>query len=279
MSSTIPIATAHLVPLLDDLLIQLLKSLNTEDWSKPTLAPGWSVKDVAAHLLDGNIRSLSVSRDHFKVTPAAELNGYHDVVTYLNLINHDWVAAMKRVSPDMLIALLEWTNPLYSAHLNSLPPFEQAIFPVAWAGESESQNWFHIAREYTEKWHHQQQIREAVGGVSPLFETHLFRPYLETSLRALPHYLSSVEGENGDTFSVFVSGFGGGEWHWMYNAGQWSFCETIPAYSVTKIHIDDHVIWRLFSHQINREELNNRTSIFGKKAPASAFLEMKAVMV
>ena len=36
-------------------------------------------------------------------------------------------------------------------HLQALKPFDKAIFSVAWAGQDESENWFHIAREYTEK--------------------------------------------------------------------------------------------------------------------------------
>jgi hypothetical protein len=278
MSLDVPIPTAELIPELDDLLIRLLKSLRAEDWSKQTLASDWTVKDIAAHLLDGNIRSISISRDHFRDNPVS-LHGYQEVVEYLNLINRDWVAAMKRVSPTILITLLEVTNPMYSDHLRTLPPFEEAIFPVAWAGESESRNWFHVAREYTEKWHHQQQIREAVGSFSPLFEARLFKPYLDTSLRALPHYLQPVHGEDGDTFSLFVSGPGGGEWHLIFEGGSWSFCESKPTYAVTKIHIDDRVIWRLFSRQITPDELHNRTSVFGKKEPADAFLAMKAVMV
>ena len=279
MSKPVPIPTVHLIPELDQLLIKLLQSLSAEDWAKQTPSPAWNVKDVVAHLLDGNVRSLSSSRDDYRDSHSPDSNGLQDVVKYLNTINHDWVKAMKRVSPAVLIALLEITNPSYSDHLKSLPPFEKAIFSVAWAGESESENWFHIAREYTEKWHHQQQIREAIGGASPLFEERFFKPYLDTSLRALPHYLQSVNAEKGDTFSLFVTGPGGGEYHLIYEDGSWSFCENLPSYSVTKVHIDDQVIWRLFSRQINQEELTNRTSVFGKKEPAEAFLHMKAVMV
>jgi hypothetical protein len=36
-------------------------------------------------------------------------------------------------------------------------------FSVARAGEEASLNWFNIAREYSERSLHQQQIREAVG--------------------------------------------------------------------------------------------------------------------
>lgn len=34
---------------------------------------------------------------------------------------------------------------------------------MSWAGEEQSANWFDTAREFTERWHHQQQIRLAVG--------------------------------------------------------------------------------------------------------------------
>ena len=37
----------------------------------------------------------------------------------------------------------------------ALDPFGAAMFPVSWAGEEESTNWFDTAREFTERWHHQ----------------------------------------------------------------------------------------------------------------------------
>lgn len=169
MHHDIPVPTIHLFSPLDQLLIELLHSLTAEEWALQTLAPAWKVKDVAAHLLAGNVRNLSISRDNFYDPSAAHISTYQDVVQYLNLINNDWVKAMQSVSPQMLITLLSITNSLYSDHLAKLDPIEKAIFPVAWAGDEESQNWFHIAREYTEKWHHQQQIRHALGHASPLF--------------------------------------------------------------------------------------------------------------
>ena len=57
------INTTGLLPELDRKLLDLLKNLPAADWDKPTIAKLWTVKDVAAHLLDGNIRSLSILRD------------------------------------------------------------------------------------------------------------------------------------------------------------------------------------------------------------------------
>jgi hypothetical protein len=60
-----PIIVKHLFKPLDDQLILLLESLSPEDWNKPTIAKQWTIKDVAAHLLDGNIRTLSIQRDRY----------------------------------------------------------------------------------------------------------------------------------------------------------------------------------------------------------------------
>ena len=53
------IRVIHLFPKLDEKLLELLRGLNDEEWHMPTIAKRWRVKDIAAHLLDGNIRTLS----------------------------------------------------------------------------------------------------------------------------------------------------------------------------------------------------------------------------
>ena len=59
-----PISIVDLIPKLDQLLIYLLEGLSVDDWDKQTIAGRWTVKDVAAHLLDGNLRTLSMLRDN-----------------------------------------------------------------------------------------------------------------------------------------------------------------------------------------------------------------------
>ena len=85
-----PIFIAHLFPKLEGMLIELLRSLTPQDWEKQTLAPKWKVKDVAAHMLDTQLRKLSVSHDRHtpgtpKITSPAEL------VTLINTLNADGV--------------------------------------------------------------------------------------------------------------------------------------------------------------------------------------------
>jgi uncharacterized protein (TIGR03083 family) len=163
--SLIPIETLPLFPVLDQRLLELLRSLSPADWQRPTLAREWTVKDVAAHLLDGNLRTLSMLRDgYFGEAPPEDPHSYAGLVGYLNRLNADWVRAARRLSPTVLIELLAQSGAEYTAFLATLDPWAPAAWAVGWAGETESLNWFYIARDYTEKWHHQQQVHAAVGG-------------------------------------------------------------------------------------------------------------------
>jgi hypothetical protein len=131
MHPSVPIPVVHLFPTLDAHLLTLLRSLTKENWSKPTLARQWTVKDVAAHLLDGNVRTLSIQRDgYFGMIPPANANdSYSGLVGWLDSINHEWVQAAKRLSPDVLILLLEATGNPASAYYASVNPWEIAPFP------------------------------------------------------------------------------------------------------------------------------------------------------
>ena len=73
-------------PELDKMLIQLLESLEPEEWHKQTVAKLWTVKDVAAHLLDGNIRNLSMLRDGY-MGLKPEVNSYQELLDFLNGLN------------------------------------------------------------------------------------------------------------------------------------------------------------------------------------------------
>src|SRR5688572_25589132 len=63
MEALTPIHTAPLFPAIHAELIGLLRGLDEEDWERPTLARAWRVRDVVAHLLDGDLRKLSGGRD------------------------------------------------------------------------------------------------------------------------------------------------------------------------------------------------------------------------
>lgn len=273
---TIPIQTLDLFPKLDVKLIELLKSLSAEDWEKQTIAPLWTVKDIAVHLLDGNIRALSMLRDGYFGEKPENINSYSDLLAYLNRLNADWVKAMRRVSPKVLIELLQSTGKEYFSFLQSLDPFANATFSVAWAGENVSENWFHIAREYTEKWHHQQQIRLAVGKHSELYNHELYLPYLETSMRALPHNYKDIEGRKDEVIQFEIINYG--VWYLCFNGEKWVLANDCKIEPICKVFIKSEIAWRIFTKGIMKQEAERQSDVFGKRELATKIFEMLAVM-
>lgn len=59
-----PILVVHLIPEVRRELLHLLGSLTDAEWEYPTVCEGWSVRDVALHILGDDIGLLSNMRDH-----------------------------------------------------------------------------------------------------------------------------------------------------------------------------------------------------------------------
>lgn len=272
----IPIQTLHLFPALNEKLIELLRSLNKEDWQRPTLAKLWTVKDIAAHLLDTNIRTIAFVRDNYFGENPGPINSYKDLIDYLNRLNAEWVKAMKRMSTKTLTDLLESTSNDYVAALKSLDPFAPALFSVAWAGQDQSPNWFHIAREYTEKWHHQQQIREAVSKPG-IMSRDFFYPVMDTFMQALPHAYRNAVADGGTVLQITVTGETGGDWFIERQRTQWAIMAKEKK-AGCHIAIDPDTAWKLFTKGISADAARTRIRIEGDKQLASPLLNMVAVM-
>lgn len=278
MPLEIPIPTLQLFPKMDELLLDFLRSLSPADWEKQTIVPLWTIKDIAAHLLDGNLRTLSMSRDGYFGEKPAPIESYGDLVAYLNRLNADWVKAFKRVSPAVLIELLELSGAQYNAYLNTLEPFAPAIFSVAWAGEENSQNWFHIAREYTEKWHHQQQMRLAMWQEEALYAPDLYFPYLDTSMRALPHHYRNVTAEPGTVILFEVKGIPKAQWYLQRGEKAWVLSKALDQSPIASVSIDGTIAWRMLTKGIAKAEAAKRVEIEGEQKLGAVVLDMLAVM-
>jgi uncharacterized protein (TIGR03083 family) len=278
MEQLIPIPTLHLFKVLDDLLIELLTSLSPDDWNKPTPAKLWTVKDVAGHLLDGNVRDIA-ALDNYAPPVSAQINSYQDLVNYLNELNAVWVNAMKRMSPQLLLQLLKTTGPKFIEYMHTLDPFKPAKYSVAWAGEEQSLNWFHIAREYTEKWHHQQQIREAVNKKSALMTRELFYPCIATFMCALPHAYRNIPAQTGTTISFTISGEAGGAWVLQKDDNGWQLQNNISvADPAAYITIPPDIAWKLFTKAILPATAIESSTIKGNNNLATGIFNMVAVM-
>lgn len=265
------------MPEIDELLINYLENLSLSDWQKQTLAPKWKVKDVAVHLLDGNLRTLSMLRDKHYGEKAESINSYKDLVNFLNQLNADWIKAAKRLSPKVVIELLRLSGREYCDFLNTLDLNEKAEFSVEWAGENESKNWFHIAREYTEKWHHQQQIRLATGYDKTLLQDRFYEPYLDTSIRALPYHYSKVISQEGNSIKFTFKGDTDKTWFLRYS-NRWELFKKIDHKPNSEVIIKDEFAWRIFTKGIQKEEAIQNSIILGDKEIGVKIFDMIAVM-
>lgn len=271
-----PIDTLHLFPRLNNMLIDFLRALPEDDWHKPTVARQWRVKDVAAHLLDGNFRRIALHRDGWTVRPGMPINSYNDLVQYLNMLNADWVKAMKRLSPQILIDLLRQTNEDVYRLFSSLDPYAEAAWAVSWAGESKSYNWFDLAREYTERWLHQQQIRDALGN-RELLARELYHPFLTIFLQGWPHTLSNLDADEGTLLKTTITGVGGGDWYLLQSNGEWKLSGGGKR-PVAETTINGDLAWKLFSKSIRKEDLDGGVDIKGNTQLGEKILDMISVM-
>ena len=188
-----------------------------------------------------------------------------------------WTSATKRLNPNVIITLLETTGKEYYEHLLTLNPSENAIFSVAWAGEETSLNWFHIAREYTEKFLHQQQIRHAVGKPG-LLTKNLFYPFIHTFMQALPHAYKNVKAGNDTIVTLIVNSEIGGQWNIIKKDNYWRFLNSFSAEpnAIIKINPDD--AWLLFSKGMTQNEAKEKVQIIGDKELGEIALNIISVM-
>ena len=247
-----PVLTSHLFAPLNRELIALLRGLSPEEWSAPTVAGLWTVKDVAAHLLDTALRRLSKHRDGH-VPPSA---GFRNVSELVNGLNAEGVAFARRHSPRVLTDLLEDAGDQQAGFFATLDPFGEAMWGVSWAGESQSQNWLDVARELTERWHHQQQIRDATRR-PPLYDIYL-GAVIATFVRALPFTYRDVVAPPG-TAVVFRSTE---DWS-LVREEEWRLYSGIAPSPAATITMPGDTAWRLFTKGLTREEARSRTSVEG----------------
>ena len=259
----LPILVSHLFPELLEGLLALLAGLATEEWVRPTACAGWSVQDVALHLLGVEVGNLSRKRDRF-LPPAQPIGHPDDLVALIKDLNDTWVRATRRVSPRLLCELLRLTGTQACEYFQSLDPYTPGA-PVSWAGPDPAPLWLDLAREYTERWHHQQHIRDAVG--RPGFkEPRFFAPVLDTFVRALPHTYRKVSAVDGTAVTLTIAGPSGSQWLLRREAHGWTLYLGPLRSSAAHVIIEQEVAWRVFTKGLSAEEARARTAIIGDQA-------------
>ncbi|GAA3578665.1 hypothetical protein [Streptomyces osmaniensis] len=224
-------------------LIATLRGLTPDDWGREAV-PGWSVRDVVAHVLGDCYGRLARHRDGHREAGweggreglreggreglreggregvrEGRRDGHRegpafvpgeDLPAYIHRINQQWVDAHSRVSPAALTDTLELIGGQVARLFAESDPVADSL-GVSWAGADPAPMWLDSARELTEYWTHRQQIRHATGqGTDP--DPRVLSVVLDTFLRALPHTLRDIAAPAGTQVRIHVTGPGGGMW-------------------------------------------------------------------
>jgi len=259
-------------------MIDLLAELREDQWTLPTACAGWSVHDVALHLFGDDIGRLSrgcdgVANPSFG-DPDLDLSTWSGLVAAIDRQNDLWVRATRRISPRLLGDLLRFTGDATAAYFAQVDGSALGS-PVNWAGPDPAPIWFDLAREYTERWVHQQHIRDAVRRPG-MTEPRWMAPVLQTFAMALPHALRDVAVPSGTGVGLIITGDAGGVWWAVRTADRWDLSETPPVVQATTVQIDQASAWRRFTRGTSPDA--SEALVEGDQAIGQQVLQMVTII-
>ena len=269
-----PIIVTPLFPELRAVLLDVVSKLSAEQWAMPTACAGWSVKDVALHILGDDVGNLSRRRDGF--SERSDFAGWDDLVRWINYRNELWVEMARRLSRRLLGEMLQLTGKMVNDYLASLDPYALGG-PVSWAGSDPAPVWLDLAREYTEYWMHHQHICEAVGMTSMKDRRH-FHPVLDTFVRALPHTYRHTIASPGTVISLILTGEAGDAWHLLREDDQWALYAETDMASACTVTMPTEVAWKLFTNGMEVEQVRKQATIAGDPTLAEPVLQMVSII-
>ena len=254
-------------------LLRLLGELTPQDWERPTAAAPWVVRNLVAHLLGDDLARLARSRDGHRVgTPAP----HEEFAAFIHRLNDEWVRAAARLSPQLLIDMLQATSPQVLGFWRQAD-LDATGEPVSWVSPDPAPVWLDCARDFTEYWVHQQQIREATGRTVAT-DRRALHTVLDTFLRAMPRTLVRQDRPPGAQLIVTVAEPAGGRWNWLREGERW--CPSNARGGRTTTIAVDHadVLWRLCVRMIEPQEAQQRVRITGDHALAAAALQIVSII-
>lgn len=254
--------------------LDLLTSLSDEEWQAPTVCPGWTVHDVVTHVLHDHLRRLSDGRDRYQA--AAPFEGSHDdIATLVNRANEEFVRANRRTSPRVLVDLVDHVGPAVDAYWSTIDLDEPAALDVSWAdAEGPSPAWLDIAREYTEYWTHEQQVRDAVTRDTAT-AADLTRPALDALARALHLSLRDVVRPEDSVAVLRVDGEG--VWAVRSDGRSWVHTDASDD-AVATVTMSADTFWRLATRGITPDEARGRATLDGDADVTRAVTEILSIV-
>ena len=261
-----PLFGAELASLLD-----LLRGLRSDEWSRAAV-PGWTVHDLAAHILGDYHGRLGWSTEGHQRTMAAG----ETLEAFIHRVNQEWIDLHAAHSPAELIEALELAGTQVARQFEGTV-LDATGLGVSWAGADPAPKWLDVAREFTEYWTHRQQIRHATGqDTDP--EPNALATVLDTFMRALPHTLRHTPAPAGTQLQVIIDEPAVGTWTVTATADRWSLAETPSGRLAASVRLDSETAWRLCTRGIDPGTALARARISGEHQIAEAACQIVSIV-
>jgi hypothetical protein len=254
-----PIEVLKPLRAVNDALIDLLDSLDADEWRRPTVHRDLSVRHLATHLLHGSIRRVTSIRAN-GANASAGLPTLTDHADGIIKEDRAFFSAMSQVNPRVLCDLM-----------NRYDPELVDLFEA----QRQTPDWFAVACEYIEKWHHQQQLRDATGRHA-LYDPALLVPALETFARGLPSAYGSVQAPDGTAISICVEPPADIAWTLRRIDGTWSLWSGPERSAQTSIVVNPDLLWRVWTKELPPAGARQTAQICGNWIFAAPFFNFVA---
>jgi hypothetical protein len=224
-------------------------------------------------VLGGDLSNIARRRDGFIYFEPRE---NEPLAAFLDRLNQDWVEAARRLSPRLTIELLRIGGQLMFEYFEALDPSLMGG-RVSWAGPDPAPVWLDLAREYMERWVHQQHVRDAIARPGQL-EARFVAPVVAASMRALPVALAAHRPSAGSAVSVRVEGEAGGAWSVVSQADRWRLFEGSADDRRASVVVAADDWWRLVTLGLSADEVRARARVEGDPILVRAVLSAVAII-
>jgi hypothetical protein len=149
--------------------------------------------------------------------------------------------------------------------------------PVSWVHpDRPAPAWLDCARDVTEDWVHQEQIRQAVGRQQCPDVTVLYA-VIDTFMHAMNHTLDQHDFLPGYTLVVRIEPELHAAWSWSNRDGRWSAAERVP-HPTTEITGDAQTWWQLCVRMLTPAQARDRVRVVGDEQLARAALNIVSII-
>ena len=221
------------------------------------------------HLLDVDLSWLAHGRDHDQAGIISVPSAHEEFVRGLAQRNQRWVDGTRILSPPLITGLLRWSGEQLDAYLGTVDLAGPSS--VYWAGEVPL--WFDLAREFTERWVHYRQIREAALAENDQPQDEYLPLVLRTFIWGFPHQYQAP-APPGTAIALEIPGIG--TWALTRTATRWSLDEGQPATAAASLRISGDAAWRLL---IGARYNERQAQLSGDPALAEPLLRVRGIIV